>query len=48
MLQTLKLPFDIISYLQYRLAFDPAEIGKLVFDDVNEDLTIYSIGVVDI
>lgn len=42
MLQTLKLPYDIISYLQYRLAFDPKEIGKLVFDDVNEDLTILS------
>lgn len=28
--------------MQYRLAFDPKEIGKIVFDDVNEDLTILS------
>lgn len=42
MLQTLKLPYDIISYLIYRLAFQPTESGKLIFDEVCEDLTILS------
>lgn len=42
MLQTLKLPYDIISYLIYRLAFEPTVSDKLIFDEVCEDLTILS------
>ncbi|MCF2679920.1 hypothetical protein ABE547_14235 [Dorea sp. YH-dor226] len=40
MLQTLKLPYDIISYLVYRLAFESTENKKLILDKVNEDFAI--------
>lgn len=42
MLQTLKLPYDIISYLVYRLAFESIENEKLVFDETDEEMTILS------
>lgn len=43
MLNTLKLPYDIISYLYYRLAFETIETNKLIFDDVDNDVTILSV-----
>lgn len=43
MLRTLKLPYDIISYLAYRIKFEPKISEKIIFDEVDEDLTILSI-----
>ena len=40
MLQTVVLPYDIVFYLQYRLAFEGIDSGRLIFDDVDDNTTI--------
>ena len=39
MLQTVVLPYDIVFYLQYRLAFEGIDTGKIIFDDVDDNAT---------
>lgn len=42
MLQTVVLPYDIVFYLQYRLAFEDVGNGKIIIDDIDENTTILS------
>lgn len=42
MLQTVVLPYDIVFYLQYRLAFEGIDSGRLIFDDVDANTTFVS------
>lgn len=39
MLQTVVLPYDIVFYLQYRLAFKGIDSGKIIFDNVDDNTT---------
>lgn len=40
MLQTIILPYDIVFYLQYRLAFEGIGNNKIMIDDVDDNTTI--------
>ena len=40
MLKTVVMPRDILHYLMYRSVFKPNDDGKIIFDEVNDDLTI--------
>ena len=40
MLNTLILPYDIISYLNYRIAFKQVDEGKIIFDNIDDSSTI--------
>lgn len=40
MLQTVVLPYDIVFYLQFRLAFEGIGNGKIIIDDVDDNTTI--------
>ena len=40
MLKTVVMPRDILHYLIYRSVFKPQDDGKIIFDEVNDDLTI--------
>lgn len=42
MLQTVVLPYDIVFYLQYRLAFEGVDSGKMIIDDIDDNTTILS------
>lgn len=42
MLQTVVLPFDIVFYLQYRLAFKGIDSGRIIFDDTDVNTTFVS------
>lgn len=40
MLETIVIPFDIITYLQYRVAFKKSDEGKMIFDEADENATL--------
>lgn len=42
MLQTIILPYDIVFYLQYRLAFEQRDSGKIIVDDIDNNTTFIS------
>lgn len=42
MLQTIVLPYDIVFYLQYRLAFEGVDAGKIIIDDIDDSITFLS------
>lgn len=42
MLNAVILPYDIVFYLQYRLAFEGIDSGRLIFDDVDDNTTFVS------
>ena len=39
MLQTVVLPYDIVFYLQYRLAFDGVDSSRMIIDEVDDNAT---------
>lgn len=42
MLQTVILPYDIVFYLQYRLEFESIDSGRMIIDDIDDQITVLS------
>lgn len=40
MLESIILPYDVLSYLQFRVAFENVELGKLAFGELTNELTV--------